>query len=45
MTIIASIIGFAVLFGIAGALRQRRGCTHDCGACGSVCRLDSQEHT
>jgi hypothetical protein len=45
MTIVTSIIAFAVLFGIAAALRQRRGCGHDCGACASVCRIDGQEHT
>jgi hypothetical protein len=45
MTIVITLIAFAALFALAGVLRPRRGCNHDCGACPAACSLDRQEHT
>jgi hypothetical protein len=45
MTVIVSIIAFAVLFALAATLRARAGCTHDCGACDHACGFDPQEHS
>jgi hypothetical protein len=44
MSTIIALVAFALLFGLAAALRPRAGCSHDCGACGHTC-IDRQEHT
>ena len=46
MTTALSIIGFAVLFALFGALRPRRKCQNNCGGCSNGCGVtDPQGHT
>jgi hypothetical protein len=37
MTVAVSIIGFATLFALYGAVRLRGKCTENCGACTNSC--------
>jgi hypothetical protein len=41
MTLIASLLGFAVLFALFGALqRPKPKCSSNCGACENACATD-----
>jgi hypothetical protein len=44
MTTVLSIIGFAVLFALFGALRPRRQCSGGCSGCSNSCGRSEDGH-